>query len=120
MIAGNMRRISTYGGVGIYVEDEDEQFAEAYMEELLSEWNFLHDEGFEDKKRGPPEVDEATLQLRIKLQQWERLMDLEKWMSSRATTPTQEMSCFWTPDKCLIGGTGTESGEKVSISGTWV
>ena len=32
------------------------------MEDLLSGMDFLDDEAFGDKKRGPPEVDEATLQ----------------------------------------------------------
>ena len=58
----NVRQVSTYGGVDVYVEDEDEEFAEPYMEELLSGMDFLDDEAFGDEKRGPPEVDEATLQ----------------------------------------------------------
>ena len=62
MNAANIRRVSTYGGVDVYVEDEDDQFAEPYMEDLLSGLDFLDDEAFEDEKRGPPEVDEATLQ----------------------------------------------------------
>ena len=62
MNAANVRQVSTYGGVDVYVEDEDEEFAEPYMEDLLSGMDFLDDEAFEDEKRGPPEVDEATLQ----------------------------------------------------------
>ena len=62
MNAANVRQVSTYGGVDVYVEDEDEEFAEPYMEELLSGMDFLDDEAFGDEKRGPPEVDEATLQ----------------------------------------------------------
>ena len=62
MNAANVRQVSTYGGVDVYVEDEDEEFAEPYMEDLLSGMDFLDDEAFGDEKRGPPEVDEATLQ----------------------------------------------------------
>ena len=63
MNAGNVRRISTYGGVDMYIEEEDEEHcADPYMEDLLSGMEFLDEEAFEDEKRGPPEVDEATLQ----------------------------------------------------------
>lgn len=51
------------GLIFFYVEEEDEeQCADPYMEDLLSEMEFLDEEAFEDEKRGPPEVDEATLQ----------------------------------------------------------
>ena len=59
----NVRRISTYGGVDIYIEEEDEeQCVDPYMDDLLSGMDFLDEEAFEDEKRGPPEVDETTLQ----------------------------------------------------------
>ena len=60
--AGNIRRVSTYGGVDVYIEDEDDSIVDQYAGDLLSWMENLEDEAFEDEKNGPPDVDEMTLQ----------------------------------------------------------
>ena len=60
--AGNIRRVSTYGGVDVYIEDEDDSIVDQYAGDLLSWMENLEDETFEDEKNGPPDVDEMTLQ----------------------------------------------------------
>ena len=43
MNAGNIRRVSTYGGVDVYVEDEDGSGIESYMGDLLPGMEALDD-----------------------------------------------------------------------------
>ncbi len=62
MHASNIRRVSTYGGVDIYIEDEDGCPTEPYLEGLVLWMESLGDDAFEDEKRGPPDVDESMLQ----------------------------------------------------------
>ena len=79
MNAGNNRRVSTYGGVDVYVEDEDGSCIDSYMDDLLSGMEALDDELFEDEKRGPPEVDEAVLEgldREATVEEVERLMSM--------------------------------------------
>ena len=61
MNAGNIRRVSTYGGVDVYVEEEDESCIDLYMDELLPGIENFDEESFADEKRGPPEVEEDVL-----------------------------------------------------------
>ena len=61
MNAGNIRRVSTYGGVDVYVEEEDESCIDLYMDELLAGIGSFGEACFADEKRGPPEVEEDVL-----------------------------------------------------------
>ena len=65
MHAANIRRVSHYGGVDVYVEDdEDHNNLDPYLDELAASLDFQVEDadGFSDEKAGPPEVDEDTLQ----------------------------------------------------------
>ena len=79
MNAGNIRRVSTYAGVDVYVEDEDGSCIDLYRDDLLSGMEAFDDESFEDEKRGPPEVEEAVLQAMDReaaVEEMERLMSM--------------------------------------------
>ncbi len=69
MNAANIRRVSTYGGVDIYIEeDEGGEESELYREDFSSWMSSIGDEAYEDAKNGPPEVDKKP---------WRRLTDFE-------------------------------------------
>ncbi len=79
MNAGNIRRVPTYGGVDVYVEDEDGSCIDSCMDDLLSGMEAVDDESFEDEKRGPPEVDEVVLRAltgKPQVEEVERLMSM--------------------------------------------
>lgn len=46
----------------MYIEDPDEPEAESVLESLLAGMDLFDEELFEDEKRGPPDIDELTLQ----------------------------------------------------------
>ena len=80
MNAGNIRRVSTYGGVDVYVEEEDESCLDSYMDELLAGIGSFDDECFADEKRGPPEVEEDVLRALDKdaaVEEIDRLMNMK-------------------------------------------
>jgi len=56
------KRPSNYGGADVYIEDPDEPEAESVLESLLAGMDLFDEELFEDEKRGPPDIDELTLQ----------------------------------------------------------
>ena len=110
MNAASIGRASTYGGVDVYVEDEDEEFAEPYVEDLLSGMDFLDDEAFGDEKHRPPEVDEATLQSldqAAAIEEIDRLRKLLKTMKH-----IQEKSWCWILDKSSTGDIVMDSGNE--------
>ena len=61
--AANIRRVSIYGGVDLYIEaNEGGEESELYLEDLSSWMSSIKEDGFDDEKNGPPEVDESVLQ----------------------------------------------------------
>ena len=64
--AANIRRISEYGGVDVYIDDdEDGGDLSEYADDLTSGFDFSFDdeyENFTDEKAGPPNVDDETLE----------------------------------------------------------
>ena len=66
MHAANIRMVSQYGGVDVYVDDmEDDGDLGAYADDLTSGFDFHmdeEDEKFTDEKAGPPNVDDDTLE----------------------------------------------------------
>ncbi len=64
MNAANIRMVSQYGGVDVYIEDDDEyNNLEPYIDDPAFGMEFqLESEVFSDEKAAPSEVDKETLQ----------------------------------------------------------
>ena len=66
MHAANIRMVSEYGGVNVYIDDgEDGGDLSAYADDLASGFDFPLDEEYENftnEKAGPPNVDDETLE----------------------------------------------------------
>ena len=65
MNAANIHMVSQYGGVDVYMEDDDEyNNLEPYIDDPAfgMEFQLESDEVFSDEKAAPSEVDEETLQ----------------------------------------------------------